>query len=148
MYTVVCQEFSVRYYRAMTAAGMLLLELAAEGCGAPPDTLVSLFRPDPVSTLRYLHYPPREGPVPAAALDPTDSEWTRRDYLSRATAVFARRKRISYIAFVSNLIYLTVKISCFNPWVNPMVFRSRLLVCRNITSGPASRPNIVPRTQL
>ena len=58
----------------MTAAGMLLLELAAEGCGAPSDTLVKLFNPDPVSTLRYLHYPPRQGPLPEEALDPTDSK--------------------------------------------------------------------------
>ncbi|XP_043238244.1 2-oxoglutarate-dependent dioxygenase citB-like [Amphibalanus amphitrite] len=66
------QEFSVRFYGLMTAAGMTLLELAAEGCGAPSDKLVNLFRPDPVSTLRYLHYPPRQGDIPASARDPTD----------------------------------------------------------------------------
>ncbi|KAF0312848.1 putative iron/ascorbate oxidoreductase [Amphibalanus amphitrite] len=66
------KEFSVRFYGLMTAAGMTLLELAAEGCGAPSDKLVNLFRPDPVSTLRYLHYPPRQGDIPASARDPTD----------------------------------------------------------------------------
>ena len=69
------QEFSVRFYRLMTSAGLTLLELAAEGCGAPSHTLVNLFRPDPVSTLRYLHYPPRQGQHPQQAYDPTDSEW-------------------------------------------------------------------------
>ena len=64
----------MRFYRLMSSAGMTLLELAAEGCGAPSDTLVNLFTPDPVSTLRYLHYPPREGELPQEAYDPTDSE--------------------------------------------------------------------------
>ncbi|XP_037083326.1 2-oxoglutarate-dependent dioxygenase-like [Pollicipes pollicipes] len=67
------QEFSVRFYKLMTRAGLTLLELAAEGCGAPSDLLVKLFQPDPVSTLRYLRYPPRTGTLPPSAYDPSDN---------------------------------------------------------------------------
>ena len=64
----------MRYYRLMSEAGLTLLELASEGCGAPSDILTNMFKPDPVSTLRYLHYPPRTGQLPPTAYDPTDSK--------------------------------------------------------------------------
>jgi len=66
------KEFSRRFYNLMTSAGLTLLELAAEGCSAPSNLLVELFRPDPVSCLRYLHYPPREEGAPKTAYDPQD----------------------------------------------------------------------------
>jgi len=54
-----------RYHDTMIAVGMRLVELIAEGLGAPADELALNFEP-PTTWLRLLHYPPRP---PAAADD-------------------------------------------------------------------------------
>lgn len=61
------KQFVLSYYQSMTDLGTEITHLLAIGLGKEEDFFDRLFLNKPLSTLRFMHYPVREGPIPEAA---------------------------------------------------------------------------------
>ena len=61
------KQFALSYYQSMTDLGREITHLLATGLGKEESFFDELFLNKPLSTLRFMHYPVREGPIPEAA---------------------------------------------------------------------------------
>lgn len=61
------KRFVLSYYQLMNKLGLEIIHLVAIGLGEEEDHYDKLFLNKPLSTLRLLHYPIRQEPVPEAA---------------------------------------------------------------------------------
>ena len=61
------KRFVLSYYQLMNRVGLEIIHLLAIGLGKEEGHYDKLFLNKPLSTLRFIHYPIREGPVPEAA---------------------------------------------------------------------------------
>ena len=55
------KEFARDYFNKMQNTSVEIMRLIALGLGENEDIFDDMFTPKPLSTLRFLHYPPREG---------------------------------------------------------------------------------------
>ena len=61
------KRFVLSYHQSMTEVGLEITRLLAIGLGREEDYFDELFLNKPLSTLRLMHYPVRQGPIPEAA---------------------------------------------------------------------------------
>ena len=57
-----------KYYDSISKVALDIIRLISIGLGLEENYFEELFRPNPLSTLRFLHYPPRNEPPPPDAL--------------------------------------------------------------------------------
>ena len=61
------KQFAMTYYRSMSELGLELTRLLASGIGKNDDYFDDLFVHKPLNSLRFMHYPLRQGSIPEAA---------------------------------------------------------------------------------
>ena len=61
------KQFAMSYHQSMRELGLEITRLLALGLGKEENYFDELFINKPLSTLRFMHYPVREGPIPDAA---------------------------------------------------------------------------------